>query len=313
MARSMSPAANSMGSRANADFYSRFKLWMTQKPRIAFFLCLPLLLLISSLVIYPFFYAIYLSMLNKRETTFVGLDNYYFLFNRDTFWMVVRQSTVFALTAVFFKVLLGFIISHVVHFLPEARQRIWRGLIVVPFVMPPALSSLGWWWLFDPTHSALNWVLQVLGGPHIAWLSEPNWARFSVILVNIWVGAPFFFLMYLAGLKSVPKELYESAVIDGASVWQKLIHVTLPMMRNIIMITTLFSIIVTFSNYDIVRVLTLGGPRNTTHMFATYAFNLGILSGDIPLGASVSLFMFPILSVLAFLILRNVRQRAVNV
>ena len=313
MAQQLNPAAEAIGSRADMGFVSRVKLWMSQKQRVAFFLCLPLLLLVSSLVIYPFFYAIYLSMLNKRETEFVGLDNFIFLFNRDTFWMVVRQSTVFALTAVLFKVLIGFIVSHIVHFLPEARQRLWRGLIVVPFVMPPALSSLGWWWLFDPTHSALNWVLAAVGGPHIAWLSEPNWARFSVILVNIWIGAPFFFLMYLAGLKSVPKDLYESAVIDGASVWQKMVHITLPMMRNIIMITTLYSIIVTFSNYDIVRVLTLGGPRNTTHMFATYSFNLGILSGDIPLGAAVSLFMFPILAVLAFLILRNVRERASNV
>lgn len=312
MAQPINPAAASMGPRAETGFAARFKLWMRQKPRIAFFLCLPLLVLICALVIYPFFYAIYLSMLNKRETAFVGLANYFFLFKRDTFWMVVQQSTVFALTAVFFKVLLGFIVSHIVHFLPEARQRLWRGLVVVPYVMPPALSSLGWWWMFDPTHSALNWMLEAIGGPHIAWLSEPNWARFSVILVNIWVGAPFFFLMYLAGLKSVPQELYEAAVIDGASVWQKLVHVTLPMMRNIILITTLFSIIVTFSNYDIVRVLTLGGPRNMTHMFATYSFNLGILSGDIPLGASVSLFMFPILAILAFLILRNVRQRASN-
>ena len=152
-----------------------------------------------------------------------------------------------------------------------------------------------------------------MGGPHIAWLSEPNWARFSVILVNVWYGAPFFLIMYLAGLKSVPAELYESASIDGATAMQKLIYVTLPMMRNIILITTLFSIIVTVSNYDIVRVLTQGGPRNTTHMFATYSFNLGILSGDSPLGASVSLFMFPILAVLAFFILRNVRERASNI
>ncbi|MCZ6558209.1 MAG: sugar ABC transporter permease [SAR324 cluster bacterium] len=291
----------------------RFRLWLKKKPQVAFMMCVPLLVLVFAMVIYPFFYAIYLSMLNKRETAFVGLANFFFLFGRDTFWMVVQQSVVFALTAVFFKVLIGFIVSHIVHFLPEARQRLWRGLIVVPFVMPPALSSLGWWWLFDPTHSAINWLLTALGGPHIAWLSEPNWARFSVILVNIWIGAPFFFLIYLAGLKSVPKELYESAVIDGATVWQKLIHVTIPMMRNIILIVALYSTIVTFANYDIVRVLTQGGPRNTTHMFATYAFNLGILSGDIPLGAAVSLFMFPILAVLAFFILRNIRERASNI
>ncbi len=126
----------------------------------------------------------------------------------------------------------------------------------------------------------------------------------------MWFQAPFFVVMYLAGLKAVPQELYESAKIDGASAFQQLIHVTLPMMRNIILVTILFSLIVTVSMFDIVRVLTWGGPRNKTHMFATYAFILGIEGGDVPLGASVSLFMFPILAVLAFFILRSVRRRA---
>jgi multiple sugar transport system permease protein len=116
-------------------------------------------------------------------------------------------------------------------------------------------------------------------------------------------------IMYLAGLKSVSPELYEAAAIDGANAWQKLIYITIPMMRNIIAITILFSTIVTFANFDIVRVLTQGGPRYTTHLFGTYSFLLGIQSGDVPLGAAVSLFMFPILAVLAFFILRNVRQR----
>jgi multiple sugar transport system permease protein len=182
--------------------------------------------------------------------------------------------------------------------------------MLIPWVIPPALSTLGWWWLFDPTHSAVNWLLVSLGGPHIPWLSETFWARFAVILVNIWYGAPFFMIMYLAALKSIPEELYDAAKVDGASAWQRLVYVTLPMMRNIVAITMLFSTIVTFANFDIVRVLTGGGPRNTTHLFGTWAFDLGIRSGDIPLGASVSLFMFPILAIFAFLILRDVRQRA---
>ena len=127
------------------------------------------------------------------------------------------------------------------------------------------------------------------------WLGDPYWARFAVILVNVWVGAPFFMIMYLAALKSVPEQLYEAAAIDGANWWQKLWFITLPMMRNIIAITALFSLIVTFANFDIVRILTNGGPVDQTHVFATWAFKLGIESNDIPLGACVSLFMFPIL------------------
>jgi len=237
------------------------------------------------------------------------LANYLFLFKRDTFWMVVRQSVLFTLTAVFFKALFGFIMAHLIDAGPTRRQRIWRGLALIPWVMPPALSTLGWWWIFDPSHSAFNWILQTFFGTSVPWLSETFWARFCIILVNIWFGTPFFLIMYLAALKSVPANLYEAAAIDGANAWQKLIYVTIPMLRNIIAITMLFSTIVTFANFDIVQVLTGGGPRNTTHLFGTYSFSLGIMSTDIPLGACVSLFMFPVLAVAAFFILRNVRQR----
>ncbi len=294
---------------ANHVAPSRFKILLQRKSTLAFLLCIPLLILIFGLVVYPFFYSIFLSLLNKRETRIVGLANYLFLFKRDTFWMVVRQSVLFTLTAVFFKALFGFIMAHLIDFLPEKRQRLWRGLSLVAWVMPPALSTLGWWWLFEPSYSAINWILKGLFGISIPWLSETFWARFSVITVNIWFGTSFFLIMYLAALKSVPKDLYEAADMDGANAWQKLIYITLPMLRNIIAITTLFSTIVTFANFDIVRVLTGGGPINTTHLFGTWSFKKGIQGGDIPLGACISLFMFPILAVIAFFILRNVRQR----
>ena len=290
-----------------------FYLWLRRRSTIAVMMCFPLLALITCLVAYPFGYSIYLSMLNKAETAFVGFGNFLFLFKRETFWLVVQQSILFALVAVIFKALIGFIAAHAVNTIPSKGQRKWRGMMLVPWVIPPALSTLGWWWLFEPTYSAFNWLLEEFAVPAVPWLSDVFWARFSVILVNVWVGAPFFLIMYLAALKSIPEELYEAASIDGASAWQKLIHVTLPMMRNIIAITILFSIIVTFANFDIVRVLTQGGPRNSTHLFSTYAFRVGIESGDIPLGAAVSLFMFPALAILAFVILRNVRQRTVSI
>jgi multiple sugar transport system permease protein len=134
-----------------------------------------------------------------------------------------------------------------------------------------------------------------------------------VILVNVWYGAPFFLIMYLAALKSVPDQLYEAAAIDGANWWQKVWYVTLPMMRNIITITMLFSLIVTFANFDIVRILTAGGPTDSTHIFATWAFALGIQGNNIPMGASVSLFMLPILGVAAFFILRDITKRGSSV
>jgi multiple sugar transport system permease protein len=252
------------------------RLWR-RKSTIAFAMALPLLLIVGLLVMYPSLYAFYLATLNKSMERFVGLANFAFLFKRETFWMVVKQSIIFAVSAVFFKALIGLF--------------------------------LAWLWLFDPSYSAFNWLLQGMGMDAVPWLGDPYWARFAVILVNVWVGAPFFMIMYLAALKSVPEQLYEAAAIDGANWWQKLWFITLPMMRNIIAITVLFSLIVTFANFDIVRVLTNGGPVDQTHVFATWAFKVGIESNDIPLGACVSLVMVPILGLAAVFILRDITRR----
>jgi multiple sugar transport system permease protein len=302
-------AASLPGYAAAPVKKSGLQLFMRRRSTIALLMCMPLILIIGCLIVYPAFYSIYLSMLNKAQTRFIGLSNFTFLMSRDTFWMVVWQSTIFALSAVFFKALIGLITAHLVNNLPVKGQRKWRGMLLVPWVIPLALSTLGWWWMFDPTNSAFNYTLRSFGFDGIPWLSEPYWARFSVILVNVWFGAPFFLIMYLAALKSVPEQLYEAASIDGATAWQKFRHITLPMMHNIIAITVLFSMIVTFANFDIVQIMTAGGPRNMTHMFATYSFLLGIRSGDLPLGAATSLFMFPILAIAAVFILRGVRKR----
>jgi multiple sugar transport system permease protein len=282
---------------------------MRRRSTIAFLLALPLILLIGCIIVFPAGYAIWLSMLNRKMTKFVGLANYLFLLKRDTFHMVIFQSLLFAGSAVCAKAVAGFTLAHLMHNVPPGRQRIWRGLLLIPWVIPESLSTLGWWWLFDPSYSALNWVLHLVGLGPVPWLGQGDWARFSTILVNAWYGTPFFMIMYLAALKSVPEQIYEAAAIDGASALQKLRYVTLPMMRNIIAITVLFSLIVTLGDFDIIRILTAGGPQNQTFIFPVYAFNVGIESGDIPLGAAVSLFMLPVLAIASFFVLRGVTRR----
>ena len=305
-------AARNSTVLAGSERSSLHKL-MQRKSTVAFLMALPLILLISILVVYPAGYAIWLSMLNKSMTKFVGLGTFQFIIGRQTFWDIVFQSCLFAITAVIFKAMIGFVVAHFVHNIPAKGQRKWRGMLLVPWVIPPAMSTLAWLWLFDPSYSAFNWILHQFGFASISWLGETGWARFSVILVNIWAGAPFFMIMYLAALKSVPEQLYEAASIDGATWWQRIWYVTLPMMRNIIAITALFSTIVTFANFDIVRVLTSGGPLTSTHLFATWAFKVGIESGDIPQGAAVSLFMVPILAFAAAFILRDISRRGSEV
>ena len=297
--RSMSRARRSNGMQK----------FMRNRSTIAFLMALPLILLILCLVLYPAVYAIYLAMLNKRMTQFVWFDNFAYLLNRNTFRLVIFQSCLFAVTAVILKALLGFMLAHLMHNISGKNQRIWRGLLLVPWVIPLALSTLTWWWMFDPSYSAFNWLLNQFGLESVPWLGTKWIARFCTIAVNVWFGTPFFMIMYMAALKSVPEQLYEAADIDGASRLQKLFFVTLPMMRNIISITVLFSLIVTFADFDIVRILTGGGPQDYTHVFATYAFQVGIQSGDIPLGASISLFMLPILAIAAYFVLRGVNKR----
>ena len=299
----------SIQGRSLAHRVAGVRKFAQRRSTVAFLMSLPLITLIGGLMVYPAFYAIYLSMLNRRMTAFVGLDNFYFLLRRPTFQMVIFQSCLFAVTAVASKAVLGFTIAHLMHGIGGRHQRILRGLLLVPWVVPLALSTLTWWWLFEPSYSAFNWVLTQVGLRSVPWLGEGWIARFCTIAVNVWYGTPFFMVMYLAALKSVPEQLYEAASVDGAGGGQKLLYVTLPMLRNIIAITMLFSLIVTFADFDIVRILTSGGPQDMTHVFATYAFQVGIQSGDVPLGAGVSLFMLPILAAAAFVILRGVSRR----
>jgi len=282
---------------------------MRRRPTVAFLMTLPLLTLIAVLVAYPAGYAVYLSMLDRKMTKFVGLANFARLAGGNRFWMLVIQTCLYALIAVALSAILGFVIAHLVHNIPAKGQRKWRGMLLLPWVIPLAMSVPAWRLLFDPSFSAFNWILEHLGMDRIFWIGEPGWARFSVILVTVWSGAPFFMVMYLASLKSVPEELYEAASIDGANWWQRMQHITLPMMRNIIAVTIIFFLIGCFAGFTIVNVLTNGGPLGATQLLGTAAFGIGIMGGNLPLGASVALSMVPILAVAATFILRSIAKR----
>jgi len=286
---------------------------MRRKSTLAFLMTLPLLTLMIALVAYPTGFAIWISMLDRTMTRFVGLDNFAFLVGRERFWMVVYQTCGLAVIAVVLKAVMGFAAAQFVHNLPSKGQRKWRGMLLVPWVIPAAMSVLGWRLLFEPSFGAFNWLLEHLGIDRIIWLGETGWARFSVVLVTVWFGAPFFMVMYLASMKSVPGELYEAASIDGATWWQRTRYVTLPMMRNIIALTMIFSLIGSFAGFTIVSVLTNGGPLGTTQVLGTSAFLVGIMGGNLPLGASVSLFMVPVLAAAAIYILHGIAKRGSDV
>ena len=212
-------------------------------------------------------------------------------------------------SAVILKTVLGMVLA-MLSFRTVRFKKWVRGAVLLPWVIPTALSTLGWWWMFDSLYSVFNWTLIHLGivqvGPN--WLGTPSLAKIAVITVNVWRGLPFFAITILAGLVSIPQELYEAAKTDGAGAWARFWYITVPMLKPVLAIVILFSTIFTFSDFNIVYVLTRGGPINSTHLFATLANQIGLQSGKIGEGAAVSLFMFPILVMVVYFQLRFVRK-----
>ena len=164
--------------------------------------------------------------------------------------------------------------------------------------------------MFDPTFSVINWGLFRMGLIHtrINWLGDPNLALISVIIVNVWRGVPFFAISLLAGLQTISPELHEAAAIDGARAWQRFIHVTWPLLLPVTLVVLLFSVIQTFADFQLVYVLTGGGPANATQLFSTYAYQIGIGTGLLSQGATISLAVFPVLLLVVIIQLFYIRK-----
>jgi len=280
---------------------------------------LPATFLMVALILYPFLLAVWFSMSDAfigEPSKFIGFENFIYIMTvDDIFPLTVRNTILFAFFSVLFKVLLGLsaalLLQRALHL-----RKLLRGAMLIPFVAPTALTTLGWWLILDPTYSHVNWILEHVWpfssfgvGPY-QYLGNPTLALCSVIFVNIWRGLPFFIITILAGLVAIPQHLYEAAEIDGASAWRKFWNITLPLLRPVLAIVILFSTIFTLSEFNIVYVLTRGGPMNETHLFATYSFTYGILNHEIGLGAAIALFLFPLLVISVILLLRMIRRDA---
>lgn len=278
---------------------------------------LPTVIIVFCLIVYPFCLAVWYSVSNAfigEETQYIGLENFqYILFEDDIFLLTVRNTLLFAAISVVVKVVLGLLCAMLLLRILKLR-RFLRGAMLLPFVAPTALTTLAWWLILDPTYSHINWIFQHVWpfslfdmGPY-NFLGEPTLALSSVIFVNIWRGLPFFIITILAGLVAIPDHLYEAAEIDGASTMDKFWKITLPLLRPVLAVIILFSTIFTLADFNIVYVLTRGGPMNETHLFATYSFTAGVLNHEIGLGAAIALFLFPILVLTVIFLLRLVRR-----
>jgi multiple sugar transport system permease protein len=266
---------------------------------LAFVLLLPTALLLGLFIAYPFVEGVLLSVTDSKvgvHGSFVGLKNFEVLWYDGIFHVAVRNTFVYTGVTTVLKLALGLWLALLLnrHFRGKALT---RAFILLPFIIPTVLSTFAWKWMFDPTFSVLNWALFRLGliTGRINWLGDPDLAMISIIIVNVWRGVPFYAISLLAGLQTISPELHEAAAIDGARPWKRFWYVTWPLLLPVTMVVVLFSVIQTFADFQLVYVLTGGGPANATHLFATYAYQIGIGTGLLSEGAAISLAMFPAL------------------
>ena len=274
----------------------------------------PALLLLLLLVAYPFVMAVYFALSDSfigRPSHFVGIRNFIALWESDAFRQTFQNAFVFTGISVALKLGLGISLALLLS-QPLWFTRAIRGAVLLPWVIPTVLSTLGWVWMFDSLYSVVNWTGLALGAldpPGPNWLGQRYHAMAAVITVNVWRGLPFFAITILAGLVSIPRELYEAAESDGAGPASRFWYVTLPLLKPVLAIVILFSTIFTFSDFNIVFVLTHGGPINSTHLFATLARQIGLETGRIGEGAAISLYLFPVLVFVVWAQLRYVRRQ----
>src|SRR6201995_4927644 len=284
--------------------------------RLAFCLMLPTVVLLGLFIAYPFFNGILLAVTDTRVGVpghFVGMDNFVKIWNDDIFRVAVWNTCVYTAVATIFKLALGLWLAVLLNNNFKGKA-FTRAFILLPFIIPTVLSTLAWKWMFDPTFSVINYVLFQLGiiKSRINWLGDPNLALISVIIVNVWRGVPFYAISLLAGLQTISPELHEAAAIDGARAWQRFRHVTWPLLLPVTLVIVLFSVIQTFAGFQLIYVLTGGGPANATQVFATYAYQIGIGTGLLSEGATISLAVFPVLLLVVIVQLLYIRRVAVR-
>lgn len=271
----------------------------------------PAILYIALLVGGPLLFAMYLSLSSattgSQTLNYVGLANFLRAVQSPIFRSALTNTFIFTIISQVLVIIFGNILA-------LALQQTFRGrsvvrfLILLPWATPIALGAIGWKWMFDSLYSVVNWMLRavhILGPTEFPqWLGVPSLAMASIIIVHVWRTFPFSAVVILAGLTSIPQEVLDAAAVDGASYFQRLFRILLPMLLPILTVALLFGTVFTFTDMGVVYILTSGGPFNSTHVLSSWAFQVGIIAGDLAQGAAVALFLLPVLLVGAIMMLR---------
>ncbi|MFA7667095.1 MAG: sugar ABC transporter permease [Burkholderiaceae bacterium] len=260
---------------------------------------LPAATLLLIFLTYPLGLGVWLGFTDTkigRAGSFVGLENYVFLFGDSVARLSLFNTLFYTIIASILKFLLGLWLALLLNkHLPF--KSFFRAVILLPWIVPTALSAIAFWWIYDSQFSVISWVLMRLGliDQYVNFLGDPWMARFSTIAANVWRGIPFVAISLLAGLQTISPSLYEAAAIDGATPWQQFRNVTLPMLTPIIAVVMTFSVLFTFTDFQLIYVLTRGGPLNATHLMATLSFQRAIPGGALGEGAALAIAMVPFL------------------
>lgn len=271
----------------------------TSRGWLSFWFMLPAAAFLILFLAYPLGLGVWLSFTDARigrSGVFVGTENYEWLWDDSTFWLSVFNTLLYTSVASAIKFAVGLYLALLLNEnLPF--KAILRALVLVPFIVPTVLSAIAFWWLFDPQFSIISWSLRKLGliSANIDFLGDIWNARWSVIFANIWRGVPFVAITLLAGLQTVSPSLYEAATIDGATPWQRFRFITYPLLTPIIAVVMTFSVLFTFTDFQLIWVMTRGGPVNATHLMATLSYQRAILGGQLGEGAAISTAMIPFL------------------
>jgi multiple sugar transport system permease protein len=295
------PAAAVPGARAprGAPGGRAMSRWFDDRNVLGVAFMLPAALLLLVFLTYPLALGTWLGFTDAkigRAGQWIGLGNFEFIWGDSLTRLALFNTLFYTIVASVIKFALGLWLAILLNeHLPF--KAFFRAIILLPFIVPTALSAIAFWWIYDPQFSIISWALKRMGliNQYIDFLGNPWLARFSVIAANIWRGIPFVAICLLAGLQTISPSLYEAAALDGASGWQQFRRITLPLLTPIIAVVMTFSVLFTFTDFQLIYVLTRGGPLNATHLMATLSFQRAIPGGNLGEGAAIATAMVPFL------------------
>jgi multiple sugar transport system permease protein len=286
--------------------------WLDGGPALPPLLLLPAAILLGGLLAYPLGVGAWLGFHDTHigaPGEFVGLDNFRYLVTDPVLRVTAFNTILYTFLTVLVKMALGLALAVILN-RRFAGYRFWRSVLLLPYIVPTVLSAFAWWWILDPQFSFISWGLRQLGliDHNIDFLGDAWLARASLMTANVWRGIPFFTIGYLAGLQAIPRELYEAARIDGARTWRTFRDVTWPLLLPLTIILSTFSAVFTFTDFQLVWIITRGGPANATHLFVTLAYQRAIPGGALGEGAAIAGFTLPFLFAMSWAALGALRR-----